>query len=140
MKQTDTAKFKLDNYKIVKFYYSNPTVGVEDVNITIDPSGKYVEADGAFTLYAKLCVFANDTTAENSFITADVVAYFSFREKPPFNDIPEYFYPNSIAIIFPYIRAFITTITAVANVKTLILPTLNLFGLADILKENTAHQ
>ena len=35
------------------------------------------------------------------------------------------FYPNAIAILYPYIRSIITTYTAMANVNPMILPTIN---------------
>ena len=52
-------------------------------------------------------------------------------------DIPEYFYPNSLAIVFPYVRAFVSTITLQANMQPVVLPTINLMGLTEELKEKT---
>lgn len=52
-------------------------------------------------------------------------------------DIPEYFYPNSLAIVFPYVRAFVSTITLQANVQPVVLPTINLMGITEELKEQT---
>lgn len=37
------------------------------------------------------------------------------------DDIPEYFYANSIAILFPYIRVFVSTVTLQANIKPIVL-------------------
>ena len=61
-----------------------------------------------------------------------------FNGSTSIEDIPEYFYPNSIAIIFPYIRAFVSTLSLQANVKPIVLPTINLIGLTNELKENTS--
>ena len=47
------------------------------------------------------------------------------------------FISNSIAILFPYVRAFVSTLTLQANIKPILLPTLNLSSLQDILRENT---
>lgn len=52
-------------------------------------------------------------------------------------DIPDFFYANSIAIIFPYIRAFVSTLTLQANIPPIVLPTLNLSQLRTILRDNT---
>ncbi|EXZ22215.1 pretranslocase subunit SecB family protein, partial [Bacteroides fragilis str. S13 L11] len=52
-------------------------------------------------------------------------------------EIPNFFYPNSIAILFPYVRAFVSTLTLQANIKPILLPTLNLSSLQDTLRENT---
>lgn len=43
---------------------------------------------------------------------------------------------NAPAIVFPYIRAYIASLTAISGVPTLNLPTLNLTVLGDRLKEN----
>lgn len=53
------------------------------------------------------------------------------------NEIPNYFYANSLAIIFPYIRAFVSTITLQSNMHPIVLPTVNLMGLSEKLKRNT---
>lgn len=53
------------------------------------------------------------------------------------NEIPDYFYANSLAIIFPYIRAFVSTITLQSNMHPIVLPTVNLMGLSEKLKRNT---
>ncbi len=66
-----------------------------------------------------------------------VEATFNFPESPGFADLSPYFYQNSIAIIFPYIRAFATALTAMANVNPIILPTMNLSSLEEPLKQNT---
>ncbi|QJB42780.1 protein-export chaperone SecB [Chitinophaga oryzae] len=42
-----------------------------------------------------------------------------------------------MALVFPYLRAFITTLTSVANLNPLILPTYNLSNLGTQLKERT---
>ena len=52
-------------------------------------------------------------------------------------EIPDFFYPNSLAIIFPYIRAFVSTLTLQANVRPIVLPTVNLMGLTDMLRKET---
>jgi len=49
--------------------------------------------------------------------------------------IPDYFFANSIAIIFQKVGAFVSTLTAVANLTSLILPELNLGFLANKLRE-----
>ena len=57
----------------------------------------------------------------------------------PLEEIPGFFYPNSLAIIFPYVRAFVSTITLQANVHPVMLPTLNLIGLTEELRSNTRN-
>ena len=73
----------------------------------------------------------------NPKILVNCVASFKFKENISLAEIPNFFYPNSIAILFPYVRAFVSTLTLQANIKPILLPTLNLSSLQDILRENT---
>ena len=66
------------------------------------------------------------------------MAQYEFRNEIAFEQIPDFFYANSIAIIFPYIRAFISTLTLQANFVPIVLPTLNLTPLRQQLKSNTS--
>jgi len=54
-------------------------------------------------------------------------------------DIPDFFYKNSIAILFPYLRAYLSLVTTQANVPGIILPTYNLSGLEEELRSNTTE-
>lgn len=54
------------------------------------------------------------------------------------DELPEFFYANSIAIIFPYVRAFISTVSLQANVPSIVLPTMNLSSLRETLAQSTA--
>jgi preprotein translocase subunit SecB len=74
---------------------------------------------------------------ETDIVTVTCSASFTFNDINSIDDIPNYFYPNSIAIIFPYIRAFVSTISLQANVQPVILPTINLMGLTEVLKNKT---
>lgn len=53
---------------------------------------------------------------EAPFIKVHCSAVFNFGCSIKFEEIPSYFYANSIAIIFPYVRAFISTVTLQANI------------------------
>ncbi len=67
------------------------------------------------------------------------IAIFEFEDKINFEDIPSYFYINSIAILFPYVRAFVSTVTLQANIPPIVLPTMNISSLGKPLKESTVE-
>ena len=46
------------------------------------------------------------------------------------------FIPNAIAILYPYIRAIVSTYTASSNVNSLILPTINVNAMLEKQKES----
>lgn len=129
------AIFTLKEYSITK-----ATLNLEDIptectfDLDFSPFGVYDENSGQYTLsliFKAKC--DNDVEAVN----VKIQAIYKFKDILRFNEIPSYFYSNSIAIIFPYIRAFVSTITLQANVAPIMLPTLNISALEDVLKNNT---
>lgn len=64
---------------------------------------------------------------------------FEFKNVETIEDIPDFFYKNSIAILFPYVRAYISLVTTQANVPGIILPTYNLSNLEEKLRNNTTE-
>ena len=64
-------------------------------------------------------------------ISVNCQAEFMFESARTLEDIPDYFYANSIAILFP------STVSLQANIPPIIIPTLNLSPLKDYLKANT---
>lgn len=103
------------------------------------PSAIYRQQEGLMSL--QLDVALKDTSDNDSTAIALLLeAVFTFEETPALADIPDYFYKNSIAIVYPYIRAFITNLTATANITPLILPLLNLSVLEEELKKRTSSE
>jgi preprotein translocase subunit SecB len=65
------------------------------------------------------------------------VANFDFSSEIESKKLNSFFYVNAPAILFPYIRAYISTLTTLSGLKPLILPTLNLSNLGKELEDNT---
>ena len=105
------------------------------MNVQFLPQGAYNECDGSYHLTFNTKVLSQGSET----VVAEIIcrAEFSFLSPMPLSEIPDFFYPNSIAILFPYIRAFVSTLSLQANYKPIILPTINLSGLKDQLKQNT---
>lgn len=80
---------------------------------------------------------AKSDDTDISAIEIDCSAEFKFQDVNSLEEIPDYFYANSIAIIFPYLRAFVSTVTLQANIVPLLLPTMNLSNLQVELKAHT---
>jgi preprotein translocase subunit SecB len=76
---------------------------------------------------------------ENQKFKIDIVAVgtyvFDINIEP--DTLDKYFYINAPAIIFPYIRAYISSLTALSGLKPINLPTLNLSNLGSELKTHT---
>ena len=143
MKETPQAVFNLENYKVKEFWYSDPKEEKSSVSLEFSPTGIYLQQEGRYILTLEMIVFYKDKEdtkdrIDTKFLRIITESFFVFQSKPTIEELPPYFYQNAIAIVFPYVRAFATTLTAVGNIKPLILPLMNLTSLGEILKANTA--
>ncbi len=130
----ENAVFSLSNYHFnqVVLNLDNLDSGVA-LDMNFAPSGLFDQAKKTFILSFAFKATCND----KDIVFVNCIAEFEFRNNLNFDEIPEFFYGNSIAILFPYIRSMVSTITLQANVRPLILPTLNLVSLKDHLKANS---
>lgn len=85
-------------------------------------------------------ISSHNNEIETQLVEIDCHSEFVFSEQIELCNIPSFFYPNSIAIIFPYIRAFISTLSLQANMNPIILPTMNLTSLQEELRNNTIEK
>ena len=134
MKEVSSGAFSFRSYKIKEFHFKEPDQS--ELNLKFDVSGIYYPSESKYNLEFTFRAFTKNDT-QQPFLAASVDAIFSFEKTQSVEQIPEYFYVNSIAIVFPYLRAFVTTLTSVANTKPLILPILNLTRLGETLKSKT---
>ena len=119
------AAFKLNGYHFTK----------ASLDFDIPDKAEFNSKDSTYELDFDVKVECKKTGKEVIFVSC--VALFAFNGRITISEIPEYFYPNSLAIMFPYIRAFVSTISLQANVRPVVLPTVNLMGLTEELKERT---
>ncbi len=138
----EQAAFSLKNYRFdkVDMDFTNFTNG--NLKLAIEPSGVFVETNKSFILTFVFSAFVDEENViiEKPIVKIKCVAVFDFKNVNNLKDIPEYFYSNSIAILFPYIRAFVSTITLQANIPPMIIPTMNLSSLKEDLENNTTVQ
>lgn len=131
----EKAAFKLDGYRFTKASMDFNIPKDAELNISFRPSGVFYIKAARYELEFDVTVECVETNTV--VINVSCEASFSFGDKISFENIPEYFYPNCLAIVFPYVRAFVSTLSLQANVQPVVLPTVNLMGLTDELKERT---
>ncbi len=131
----ENATFFLQTFKFPKVGIDLSKKVDDDINIKLEPSGQYNAENSTFFLTFEFNAFNKEE--DNAFINILCVANFKFENVASIENIPNYFYQNSIAIVFPYIRAFISTVTLQANINPLVLPTFNLSSLAEPLMKNS---
>ncbi len=136
MNEPSKAAFGFDNFRIVSFSLNELNPENDELSINISPSGIYFEKEGVFEVTIDFS--ASEKVDESTpAVKAILKAKFTFPTPVNYEEIPAFFYLNSIAIVFPYLRAFISSLTLQANIKPLILPVLNLTGLDKPLRDNT---
>jgi preprotein translocase subunit SecB len=137
------AAFSFEDFKIPAFSYDESNHTGSELKLGFSPKGIYFLEEKTFKLELD---FVTHTAQEESpedrpVMQIAAVATFKFDESVLTKaDIPSYFYNNAIAIIFPYLRAFISTLTVQANTKLLRLGLMNLSDLASTFKENTTEE
>lgn len=132
-----STAFSLADYRISEFSYKKPDQDDFQIGLTFIPSGKYDSKKGIFHLQFSFSCYIDN--AANEFVKGVVNAEFKFSELLNFDEIPGFFYINAIAIIFPYVRAFISTLTLQANTAAVLVPTLNLTSLETQLRQSTVE-
>lgn len=132
MNQTPKAKFQFVNLLIKESHFVLTNAGEYDFTLSFDPSGVVLPSLGQFHL--RLDFSAKDT---GGLIDINIIAVAIFQYEGIENVAEsQYFTINAPAIAFPYLRAYISTLTTLSGIPPVTLPTLNLSGLADLLRQN----
>ena len=127
------AVFSLKNYSVVNVMLDLENIPPQCIfDLKIEPSGIYFQRERQYVL---TLVFKASYKKENT--DFEVINIKLKAVMVQADNIPPYFYANSIAIIFPYVRAFVSTITLQANVAPIMIPTLNVSLLEHELRRNT---
>jgi preprotein translocase subunit SecB len=108
------------------------------IDIRFEPKGVVIKSLNQFILLIKV----NIRDIENAFhIEISTESTFTYPENA---EIEEYkkslFVTNAPAIVFPYIRAYISSLTALSGLPVLILPTLILTEVGKNLSDNISVQ
>ena len=135
MNSAEKAAFKFIQYKISKFSFDEESDGGGELDVKFDVSGKYVNDKTTYELYIQILVLEG----KRQIVNATMISYFKFDPNTALKDLPGYFYKNAIAISFPFLRAFISTLTLQTNSKPLMLPIMNLSNLEKPLIDNTTE-
>lgn len=132
---SDLSKFQFKGYHINKSQIElNENSNLENLKIGFKVSGVIQKKDKLYFL--NLSVEINNQEQDLK-IYVEATGKFEFDTVDHEKDISSYFYVNSSAILFPYIRAYISTLTNLSGNRSITLPTFNLTNLAEDLKLNT---
>lgn len=132
------AAFSIVNYKFDKVNIDLEHQQSDELNLGFETKGVYLVETKSFELIFTVQV-KNDKETD-PFISIRCKGIFNFDNINSFEEIPNFFYRNSIAILFPYVRAYLSLVTTQANIPGIILPTMNLSSLEGELRKNTIQK
>ncbi len=133
------AAFSIINYHFDKVLIDLSNHKSNELSLSFSTTGIYFNESSQYELSFVVDVF-NKNEEQKPFASIRCKGLFSFDNVSSFEEIPDFFYKNSIAILFPYVRAYLSLVTTQANVPGIILPTLNLSNLESDLRKNTTQE
>lgn len=106
----------------------------EDFDTEITASGIINEEEKIFQL--SLGIELTDPE-DNFLITVEAIGFFKFSGELKL--IEKFLFLNAPAILFPYLRAYIASVTALSGLDTITIPTMNLTSMKEDLQENVSY-
>jgi len=132
------ATFSIVNYQFDKVNIDLTNHKGKELSLSFDTSGVFIQENSTYELTFMAAVFSQNVA--EPFAQVQSKGLFKFENVSKIEDIPDFFYRNCIAILFPYLRAYLSLVTTQANVPGIILPTLNLSSLEANLRRNTTQR
>lgn len=117
------SSFQFIDYLIEKsnIEISDPNIG-RDMKFGIEPYGKFDRDKHVFTLSLEVAV----KDEEDKFIMSFLIKGLFEYKCSNFNELLNFIGINAPAILFPYIRAYVSNITSLSGMQPVIMPTLNM--------------
>lgn len=122
--EKETARFRFLDYRIIKSLIElHPENGETSSKLSVSLGvPENIDISGNNITYP-MNVSIQD---ENNVLNIEVNIVGNFEIDKDTEDLQSFIEINAPAILFPYIRAHITTITSLSGIKPVILPTLNM--------------
>lgn len=132
----EQAKFAFKGFKIIDAELHFDRVA-GNLNLQFYPEGIYDAENHEYHMHLAFRAI-NNNADEEVVVQLECLSLFQMEEQvQTIEDIPNFFYANSIAIVYPYLRAFVSTLTLQSNNRPMVLPTMNLSSLEGDLRKNT---
>lgn len=133
-KESENVQFRFLSFFVQESHIVLKEQGEYNINVNFNPRGYIFSQLNQFHLELGVEV----SEAANKFnIVVKAIAIFEFDSGTEIEKYKSnYFVLNAPAILFPYIRAYISNLTTQSGLFTVTLPTLNLSSLSDTLRQN----
>lgn len=119
----EQVKFKFKGYRIVNSEINIARDGEIDkgLSVTFSPVNSSVE-DSVYILDLGTEIINEDNSIN---IKLEMRGFFEFDQELPEEQKAVFFIGSAPAIMFPYLRAYISTLTSISGIEPIILPTIN---------------
>jgi preprotein translocase subunit SecB len=127
------SSFQFIEHIITKSIFINKKINKnkKDYNLNLKPSGILNIEFKQFQLALDLEIIDKE---EESLLNVEIIGFFKYQGE--IEDVKNFLYINAPALLFPYLRAYVSTLTTLSGLGTYTLPTMNLIGLRDDIEKN----
>ena len=125
------SQLSFKNFVVPRFLFEKE-IEVEEKSFDLKPQAVISRSKKQFHINIELDLIDKENSFALKMICAGIFHYDTDSE----DDLLNFMSINGPAIIFPYIRSFISSFTALSGFETVTLPTLNLSGFKDDLINN----
>lgn len=127
---SNRASFRLKDYRVVRSEINLDIASEslllqepESLIIDIDPKGSLLDTERLLlSLRMNVGVYSEKKEVD---IKVSLVAHFEYKSTQE-DELDAYIACNAPAIIFPYVRAYISSLTGLSGISPIILPTLKM--------------
>jgi preprotein translocase subunit SecB len=135
MNETKKSAFQFKGFIIKKSTIElNSSEKDRKLSIQITPTGVINKKEKVFELTLGLKV---NNKGDSAYVNVEALGTYSFEDDLEDSMLSNFFYLNAPAILFPYLRSYISTLTTLSGIPPINLPTLNLVGFREQLKKKT---
>lgn len=137
MEETKKSGFQFTGFHISKSFIENKglsKVSSDDLEMEFLPRGEKNDNKNEYRLFIEVKISSED---KSFVVNIEAVGFFNYPGNIDNTILSNYFYINAPAILFPYLRAYISALTTLSGFDTVTLPTINFTYLGNRLKENT---
>ena len=133
----ENSKFQFKGFTIVRSLIERKSEKAsKKLTLGFTPKGLINRAENTFQLQLGVKIEDADKTFN---IEIDAIANYTFENKEGMDNLGMFFYTNAPALLFPYIRSYISTLTNLSGFEPINLPTLNMTQLGKELEQNTSE-
>ncbi len=127
MKQAQGANFRFVKYLIKESVLSlKDFVRADEISLNVELNATVNKKDEADNSQLEIVVDMKDKDDKFS-LRLKIVGLFEADESVEQIQLNKFIAMNAPAILFPYVRAFISSLTAQAGIQPIIIPTINLY-------------